>query len=178
MLRQPLTAGWSRVPGQQRNTASSKLGCGAQHACKQHTHTRTCKRQQVAGLHGQVAQNVASTAGMGEGPPQPRLGCQQTLLPLPPPPLNTVTILPRQRIPLTLCASDNHLGRNHASMDVHLDGYAMLHQCSSTVSAAVCTHAHRSQSQKPGPAASMSTHQRIQADTRRHSETLEVSRKD
>ncbi|KAA6424807.1 MAG: hypothetical protein FRX49_04981 [Trebouxia sp. A1-2] len=47
----------------------------------------TDKSSMVTALHGQIAQHIAGTAGMGEGPSGPRLRRQQTLFLLPPPPL-------------------------------------------------------------------------------------------
>lgn len=184
MLQQPMTAGWSQYPVNSATLLhpSWQVGC-SMHASSTHTHAHTHtdrhtrESRQVAGLHCQVAQNAASTAGMGEGPTQPRLGCQHTLLPLPPPPLNMVGSFPRQRRQLDFVQSDNYRGRKHASMDIQFVRKVTLHQCSSTVSAAVCNHAHRRLCQEARTSCS-SLNTPLHPTRWRHSESWEVSFKD
>jgi len=47
----------------------------------------TNESSMIAALHGQIAQHITGTAGVGEGPPGPRLRRQHTLFLLPPPSL-------------------------------------------------------------------------------------------
>lgn len=105
-----LTAGMEREHGKTEGAKVSKLSSPNSYSC---THAYSCMQvptciqvttriqlhtgldrrpltnesSMVAALHGQIAQHITGAAGMGEGPPGPRLRRQHTLFLLPPPSL-------------------------------------------------------------------------------------------